>query len=67
MSQDGVIISGQLVNSVIYTLTSPMTPFAILHVTLFCVATHITCLQSVKISGLMVYGSPDIISHFYVS
>lgn len=54
-------------NSVIYTLTSSMTPFVILHVTLFYVATHITCLQCVRISALMVYGSSDIISHYYVS
>lgn len=61
------VIAGKLVNSMIYVFPSSVTPFVILHVILFYVAIHITCLQCVRSSGLMVYESPDTISYYYVS
>lgn len=59
------VISGKLVNSVVYMFPGSMTRLVILHVTLFYVAIHITCLQYVSI--LMVYESLDAISYYYVS
>lgn len=61
------VIAGKVVNSMIYTFPSSVTPFVTPHAPLFHVAIHTACLQCVRISGLAVYESPDAIPYYYVS